>query len=124
MNFARNGIGENDNHTEVADGLAWLSACRKSYDLIFIDPPTFSNTKKEKRVFDIQEDHIRLLTLAMGCLAPNGLLVFSTNFRKFHLDSQLCERYMVSDITATTIPFDFHRDTKVHRCWEFRHSPD
>lgn len=122
-NLARNGLGENAHHTEEADGLAWLSTCRATYDLIFIDPPTFSNTKKEKRVFDIQKDHVRLLSLAMGRLAAGGLLVFSTNFRKFHLDHGLSERYVVADISTTTIPPDFDRDSKVHRCWEFRHRP-
>lgn len=121
MNLALNGLGDPAHRTEQADCLTWLADCRQTYDIIFIDPPTFSNTKKERRVFDIQEDHSRLLRLAMERLSNGGLLVFSTNFRKFRLDPDLSQGYAVTDISAATIPADFHRDAKVHQCWEFRH---
>ncbi len=121
MNLARNGLGENTNKTEQADCQEWLSQCTATYDLIFLDPPTFSNTKKDKRVFDIQEDHYHLLKLTMGRLAPGGLLIFSTNFRKFQLNPELTELYAVTDISTASVPLDFARDAKVHQCWEFRH---
>ena len=91
------------------------------YDLIFVDPPTFSNTKKENRVFDVQRDHVRLLELAMQLLAPGGLLIFSTNFRKFVLDESLGQRFSILDISRESIPFDFERNSRIHQCWEFRH---
>jgi 23S rRNA (guanine2445-N2)-methyltransferase / 23S rRNA (guanine2069-N7)-methyltransferase len=121
MNLARNGLGEITNKTEQADCQEWLRECTATYDLILLDPPTFSNTKKDKRVFDIQEDHSRLLELTMGRLAPEGLLIFSTNFRKFQLAPELTKLYAVTDISAASVPLDFARDAKVHRCWEFRH---
>ncbi len=121
MNLALNGLGEITNRVEKADCLLWLGECSTTYDLIFIDPPTFSNTKKEMRVFDIQEDHVRLLHLAMSCLDINGLLIFSTNFRRFHLAESLLEKYAVTDISKQSLPFDFSRDPKIHKCWEFRH---
>jgi 23S rRNA (guanine2445-N2)-methyltransferase / 23S rRNA (guanine2069-N7)-methyltransferase len=121
MNLALNGLGEITNRVEKADCLDWLGECRTTYDLIFIDPPTFSNTKKEMRVFDIQEDHVRLMQLAMSCLDINGLLIFSTNFRRFHLAESLSAKYAVTDISRQSLPFDFSRDRKIHKCWEFRH---
>lgn len=121
MNLALNGLGEVTNKVEKADCIEWLGACRTTFDLIFIDPPTFSNTKKEMRVFDIQEDHERLINLAMSCLDINGLLIFSTNFRRFSLAKVLCEKYTVTDISKQSLPLDFSRDKKIHQCWEFRH---
>lgn len=123
MNLALNGLGEVRNKVEKADGLEWLAACSATYDLIFIDPPTFSNTKKENRVFDVQEDHARMLDLAMSRLENGGLLIFSTNFRKFQLDKGLAERYAITDISRQSLPFDFSRNHKIHACWEFRHQP-
>ncbi len=120
MNLALNGFSQVKNRVIAADCLQWLKEEKGEYDLIFLDPPTFSNTKKEQRVFDVQRDHRRLLTLAMARLAENGLLLFSTNFRKFKLDPGLLEQFRVTDITAATIPFDFSRNPNIHRCWEFR----
>lgn len=121
MNLALNGLGEVTNRVEKADCLEWLAACHTTYDLIFIDPPTFSNTKKEMRVFDIQEDHEHLLQLAMSCLDINGLLIFSTNFRRFSLAENLFEKYSVTDISRQSLPLDFSRDKKIHKCWELRY---
>ncbi|SHO42948.1 bifunctional 23S rRNA (guanine(2069)-N(7))-methyltransferase RlmK/23S rRNA (guanine(2445)-N(2))-methyltransferase RlmL [Desulfopila aestuarii] len=120
MNLALNGFAFERNRVISADCMVWLAEERGEYDLIFVDPPTFSNTKKERRVFDLQRDHYNLLTLAMARLADNGLLIFSTNFRKFELDSRLREEYQVSDISRASIPFDFERNRKIHMCWEFR----
>ncbi len=121
MNIALNGLSEVTNKVEKADCLLWLEGCSTTYDLIFIDPPTFSNTKKEMRVFDIQEDHVKLLEMAMSRLHNNGLLIFSTNFRRFLLAESLREKYFTVDISRQSQPFDFSRDQKIHKCWEFRH---
>ncbi|MBV5305126.1 MAG: bifunctional 23S rRNA (guanine(2069)-N(7))-methyltransferase RlmK/23S rRNA (guanine(2445)-N(2))-methyltransferase RlmL [Desulfobulbaceae bacterium] len=149
MNLALNGYGGPTQVTIQEDCLQWLENGGRSrsdqktgvkgqktafsqhrgegerqvsrYDLIFVDPPTFSNTKKDNRVFDVQEDHGRLLELAMHLLAPAGLLIFSTNFRKFVLDESLGQRFAVCEISRETIPLDFERNSRVHRCWEFRH---
>ncbi|MDP3695774.1 MAG: class I SAM-dependent methyltransferase, partial [Desulfocapsaceae bacterium] len=123
MNLALNGYGGPAHATIQEDCLRWLETPRGQYDLIFVDPPTFSNTKKEHRVFDVQRDHVRLLELAMRHLAPGGLLIFSTNFRKFVLDESLGSRFAIRNISRETIPLDFERNSRIHQCWEFR-SPD
>ena len=123
MNFALNGLGEVNNRVEQADCLAWLAECRSTFDLIFVDPPTFSNTKKEKRVFDVQQDHGNLIHKAMSRLAGEGVLIFSTNFRRFELDGDLGEQYLVTDISRDSLAFDFSRNQRIHRCWEVRHRP-
>lgn len=120
MNFNLNGFGGLAHETVQADCMKWLQESRAEYDLIFVDPPTFSNTKKERRVFDVQRDHQQLLDLAMRRLAPDGLLLFSTNFRQFQMDESLAERYDMRNISRDSIPFDFARNTKIHQCWEVR----
>jgi 23S rRNA (guanine2445-N2)-methyltransferase / 23S rRNA (guanine2069-N7)-methyltransferase len=121
MNLALNGLCEVRNQIEKADCLEWLRSCKVMYDLIFIDPPTFSNTKKEMRVFDVQADHEQLIRLAMSCLDERGLLIFSTNFRRFLMAESLGKQYELVDISRQSLPYDFSRDPKIHKCWEIRH---
>ncbi|MEO7062798.1 MAG: 23S rRNA (guanine(2445)-N(2))/(guanine(2069)-N(7))-methyltransferase, partial [Dokdonella sp.] len=83
------------------------------------DPPTFSNSKRADD-FDVQRDHAELLALCSERLAPDGMIVFSNNSRRFTLDAQLQQTFEVSDITAATIPFDFARNARIHRCYELR----
>ncbi|MFJ4457314.1 bifunctional 23S rRNA (guanine(2069)-N(7))-methyltransferase RlmK/23S rRNA (guanine(2445)-N(2))-methyltransferase RlmL [Pseudomonas sp. NPDC089392] len=118
-NLALNGFSER-NRLEQGDVMAWLEACRDSYDLIFIDPPTFSNSKRMEGVFDVQRDHVQLLDLAMARLAPGGVLYFSNNFRKFQLDEHLMSRYAVEEITAQTLDPDFARNNRIHRAWRLQ----
>ncbi|MFW2365904.1 MAG: bifunctional 23S rRNA (guanine(2069)-N(7))-methyltransferase RlmK/23S rRNA (guanine(2445)-N(2))-methyltransferase RlmL [Desulforhopalus sp.] len=122
MNLALNGFAELRHRVERADCMQWLSESKATFDLIFIDPPTFSNTKKEKRVFDVQSDHLQLINLAMSRLEDDGLLIFSTNFRRFKLSEEIVRRYEVKDISRESVPFDFARNTKIHKCWEIRRS--
>ncbi len=119
-NLALNGLSFVRHRTERGDCLKWLEECREQFDLIFVDPPTFSNTKKEKRVFDVQRDHGRLLQLAMRRLDPDGLLIFSTNFRRFKLEEEIAKRFHVQEISKESLPLDFAR-RKIHRCWQIRH---
>ncbi len=119
-NLALNGFAELRHKFVRADCIAWLEQCSSRYDLILLDPPTFSNTHKKRRTFDIQRDHPRLLQLAMSRLERGGLLLFSTNFRKFRLDEGLECQYDVHEISSATVPFDFQRNPRIHRCWEFR----
>jgi 23S rRNA (guanine2445-N2)-methyltransferase / 23S rRNA (guanine2069-N7)-methyltransferase len=120
MNLALNGLTELRNKVEKADCLQWLEESNSKFDLIFIDPPTFSNTKKENRIFDVQKDHARLINLAMARLETGGCLIFSTNFRRFKLEEKLQELYDIKDISHESVPFDFSRNEKIHSCWEFR----
>ncbi len=118
-NFSLNGFSDK-NRLEQGDVMAWLQACRDEYDLIFIDPPTFSNSKRMEGVFDVQRDHVELLDLAVARLAPGGVLYFSNNFRKFQLDERLSERYAVEEISAQTLDPDFARNSKIHRAWKIQ----
>ena len=122
-NLSLNGFSGPMHETVQADCLAWLQETDKIYDLILLDPPTFSNTKKEARVFDIQRDHGRLIAMAMAHLEDSGLLLFSTNFQKFILDGNLQDNFDILEISSQTIPFDFERHKRIHKCWEIRKKP-
>ena len=122
-NLALNGFGGPLHQIVEADCLEWLQRAQERYGLIFIDPPTFSNARHRKQVFDVQKDHAALLRLAMQRLARGGILIFSNNFRKFTLDESLAHDFVVREISEETIPFDFQRNRRIHRCWEFRHHP-
>ncbi len=97
--------------------MEWLREDDGQYELIFIDPPTFSNSKRMEGVFDVQRDHVELLDLAMARLAPGRVLYFSNNFRKFELDESVQARYAVEEITGETLDPDFARNPKIHRAW-------
>jgi 23S rRNA (guanine2445-N2)-methyltransferase / 23S rRNA (guanine2069-N7)-methyltransferase len=118
-NLALNGCAGRDHRLVQADALAWLEAERGRYDLIFCDPPTFSNSARADD-FDLQREHLRLLRAAAGRLADNGLLLFSNNFRRFRLDPALEQEFEVREISAATVPPDFARNPRIHRAWEFR----
>ncbi len=115
-NLALNGFSDR-HRLEQGDVMEWLEADRGEYELIFIDPPTFSNSKRMEGVFDVQRDHVHLLDLAMARLARGGVLYFSNNFRKFQLDPALEQRYAVEEISAQTLDPDFARNPKIHRAW-------
>lgn len=122
-NFERNGFSADQHRLERADCSEWLTQAagqRHRYGLIFIDPPTFSRSKRMEGVFDVQADHAALIRDAMSLLEPDGLLVFSNNFRGFKLDPSLADTYAVTDISARTIAEDFRRNPRIHRCWEIR----
>ena len=106
-----------------ADVMQWLAACKQDayYDLIFLDPPTFSNSKRMRDVFDVQRDHAFLVNHSMRLLKPGGTLMFSNNFRKFKLDPELETRYAVQNYHRQSLPEDFQRDPKIHGCWLLRH---
>lgn len=120
MNLALNGFGGLAHETVQADCLKWLEEDRKEYDLIFVDPPTFSNTKKERRVFDVQRDHRLLIEKAVARLAEGGLLIFSTNFRRFQMDESIEKYYAINNISKSSIPLDFARNARIHHCWEIQ----
>ena len=117
-NFELNGITGGNHQLVKADVMEWLGNCRQSYDLVFCDPPTFSNSASAED-FDVQKDHVALLRAIVGLLAPNGVCYFSNNFRKFRFDlAAVSEFAAVEDISAQTIAPDFERNPKIHRCWK------
>ena len=119
-NLQANGLGGARHRLVQADALQWLQADSGQYDLIFCDPPTFSNSARADD-FDVQRAHVPLLRAAVERLAPDGVLYFSNNFRRFRLDGDSIAQFaMVEDISAQTIPPDFARDARIHRCWRLR----
>jgi 23S rRNA (guanine2445-N2)-methyltransferase / 23S rRNA (guanine2069-N7)-methyltransferase len=90
------------------------------FDLIFLDAPTFSNSKSMAGTLDIQRDHPWLIKAATDLLSPEGILLFSTNFRRFKLDPSVAEAYQVVDITKQTIPPDFVRNPRIHTCYRIQ----
>jgi 23S rRNA (guanine2445-N2)-methyltransferase / 23S rRNA (guanine2069-N7)-methyltransferase len=121
-NLALNGCTGGAHRLVQADALTWLEAERGEYDLIFCDPPTFSNSARADD-FDVQREHVRLLQAALARLAPDGVLYFSNNYRRFRLDEEaLSGIAQVRDISAKTLPPDYERNPRIHRCWELRAS--
>jgi 23S rRNA (cytosine1962-C5)-methyltransferase len=92
-------------HADVKQWLKTLQAA--SFDLIVMDPPTFSNSKRMDDFLDIQRDHVDLINDCLHVLKPGGVLYFSTNARKFVLEKEKISASSVKDITRTTTPFDF-----------------
>ncbi len=126
-NYLLNRLDDETRYQFVRADIVELLKCpgrfslQRSYDLIFFDPPTFSNSSKMQQTLDIQRDHEDLIKLAMNLLANDGLLLFSTNRRGFKLADQIRQLYEARDISHSTLPEDFKRNPKIHRCWEIRH---
>jgi 23S rRNA (guanine2445-N2)-methyltransferase / 23S rRNA (guanine2069-N7)-methyltransferase len=119
-NLEMNGFNKGVHQVVQAECLTWAGMCNDHYDLIFLDPPTFSNSKRMKQAFDIQRDHVVLLKTALTLLAPDGLLIFSNNYGKFKLNEEALPGWNIKDITRSTIPKDFQRNRRVHHCFEIR----
>ncbi|MGH8174366.1 MAG: class I SAM-dependent methyltransferase, partial [Rhodanobacteraceae bacterium] len=117
-NFSLNGFTGASHRLLQADTLAWLEHDRGEYDLIFVDPPTFSNSKRTDD-FDVQRDHVRLLQLCGARLAHGGMILFSNNARRFKLDRDALGGFTLRDISPETISFDFARNPRIHSCYEF-----
>ena len=120
-----NQVDENRHQFIQADCLEWLAnesqqAYKRQYDLIFLDPPTFSNSKRMDDVFDIQADHVELINNALALLAKGGILYFSTNFRRFKFDQTAFADYTVTDMGQASLPEDFARNPKIHYCWSIK----
>jgi 23S rRNA (guanine2445-N2)-methyltransferase / 23S rRNA (guanine2069-N7)-methyltransferase len=116
-NFAANGLTKSENRLVRADVRQWLDEQTDVYDLVFVDPPTFSTSKAMEGTFDVQRDHVSLVRAVASRLAPRGVLVFSTNFRRFRLDEGAFPEFSVEDITAKTIPSDFARNPRIHKAF-------
>lgn len=122
-NLALNGFTGTKHRLMQADAMEFLKHDRERYGLIYVDPPTFSNSKRAED-FDVQRDHARLLLACADRLAADGVIVFSNNFRRFTLDREaLAERFEIEDWSAASIPFDFARRADIHGCWLLRPHP-
>lgn len=122
-NLYLNGFAEASHQLIRSDCMTWLRNTNDQFDLIFVDPPTFSNSKRMQGHFDVQVAHEELLDLVMKRLEPGGLVIFSNNFRGFKLSPALAEKYGVKDITQASLPPDFARGKPIHQCWELTLKP-
>ena len=123
-NLALNGFTEPQHRVLAADCFHWLeTAPVTQFGLIFLDPPTFSNSKRMSGTLDIQRDHVELIRQCLRRLAPDGLLVFSTNLRRFRLDPSLAQDLAIEDWSARTLPEDFQRNPRIHQCFGLRRRP-
>lgn len=116
-NLTLNDCATSNHRLVQADCREWLTDCNETFDLIFLDPPSFSNSKRMEGVLDIQRDHAELIDQALSCLSDDGTLIFSTNLRRFRLDPELEQRFEIENRSAWSIPKDFQRNQRIHQCW-------
>ncbi|MGB2079394.1 MAG: bifunctional 23S rRNA (guanine(2069)-N(7))-methyltransferase RlmK/23S rRNA (guanine(2445)-N(2))-methyltransferase RlmL, partial [Vibrio sp.] len=122
-NMALNGFDSDAHQFEQADCLQWLKHEDRQFDLIFIDPPTFSNSKRMEQTFDVQRDHVELMTHLKRLLRPGGTIVFSNNKRHFRMDVDALDLLDLetTNISSQTLPLDFERNKHIHNCWLIQH---
>jgi len=116
-NFRLNHLDLSKHQFIQADVLTWLKTTRDRFDVIFLDPPSFSNSKRMNETLDIQRDHESLIKAAAQLLYPLGKLYFSTNLRHFKLSPRIVDEYSVKEITSETIDLDFKRNARIHHCF-------
>lgn len=120
-NFQANQLPLESHRFIVGDTIEFLRrsvAHQAQYDLVIVDPPTYSNSKSLEHDWDVQRDHAHLLELIGQVLAPAGVVYFSTNFRRFKLEQQRLQQFFqIREISQQTVPEDF-RNRKIHRCWQ------
>ena len=124
-NLSLNGFKGEQHQFIRANCLEWLQSAQEEkqrYGLIFLDPPTFSNSSRMEGVFEIQRDHVTLINSSVKLLKKGGQLVFSTNRRDFKMDKGLLKSLVMFDISHETLPTDFKRNTKIHACWIIKSS--
>jgi 23S rRNA (guanine2445-N2)-methyltransferase / 23S rRNA (guanine2069-N7)-methyltransferase len=121
-NLALNGFAGPDHRLIRADCLSWLagSTGRRRYGLIFLDPPSFSTSKRMRVMLDVQRDQADLIRATLGLLEPDGTLIFANNLRRFRLDSASLPDAQIEEITRDTLPRDFARSPRIHNCWRIR----
>jgi 23S rRNA (guanine2445-N2)-methyltransferase / 23S rRNA (guanine2069-N7)-methyltransferase len=122
-NLALNDLAGPQHGFVQADCLAWLVEQREKprrWDVMFIDPPTHSRSKRMDGDFDVQRDHARLLKLAAALLSADGVIVFSNNYTRFRLDAAGLSEFAIEDITQRTLPQDFLRNPRIHSCFLLR----
>jgi 23S rRNA (guanine2445-N2)-methyltransferase / 23S rRNA (guanine2069-N7)-methyltransferase len=121
-NLSLNGFRGTDHRLIQADCLRWLrqEMAGRRFGIIFVDPPSYSTSKRMSRAFDVQRDHAELIRDSAKLLEPGGSLIFSNNLRRFRLDEGALDGLEIKDITARTMPRDFARNPGIHHCWHIR----
>jgi len=119
-NMLLNGFTGSEHAFIQANCVEWLekASSEQKFGLIFLDPPSFSTSKRMKSVFDVQRDHVMLISNCMKILDPDGVLIFSNNLRKFRMDLETLSAFSIQDISRNTLPKDFERNPRIHNCWK------
>ena len=117
-NFELNDLPQEKHRLIQADCLEWMTQADERFDLIFLDPPTFSNSKRMEESFDIQRDHVPLIKAATRLMAKGGELIFSTNKKRFKLDTDALADLSITEITRQTFDEDFIRRPQIHSCFK------
>lgn len=119
-NLELNGFAGHRHQLVQADVMRWLDSGSGRFGLIYVDPPTFSNSKRAED-FDVQRQHVELLLACARRLAPDGVIVFSNHFRRFRIDLEaLSPEFRIEDVSARMLPFDFARDPRIHQVFLLR----
>ena len=122
-NMALNGFTGAEHSYVQANCLQWLDKAvwqQDKYGLIFLDPPSFSTSKRMDSTFDVQRDHVAVLKKTSRLLQTDGILIFSNNLRRFKLDRAALGGLLIDDIGRKTLPRDFERNPRIHNCWRIR----
>ncbi|MCI5762935.1 MAG: bifunctional 23S rRNA (guanine(2069)-N(7))-methyltransferase RlmK/23S rRNA (guanine(2445)-N(2))-methyltransferase RlmL [Actinobacillus porcinus] len=119
QNLILNDVDGKQHKLIQADCLQWLERCDRQFDFIFVDPPTFSNSKRMEDSWDVQRDHIKLMKNLKRILRQDGTIIFSNNKRGFKMDFDGLSELGLSavEISAKTLPLDFERNKQIHNCW-------
>ncbi|VAW74612.1 23S rRNA (guanine(2445)-N(2))-methyltransferase / 23S rRNA (guanine(2069)-N(7))-methyltransferase [hydrothermal vent metagenome] len=123
-NMSLNGYKGDQHQFIQADCLQWLQRqhyANEKYDIIFLDPPAFSTSKRMKSNFDVLRDHATIIRQCMSILSPDGTLIFSNNSRKFKMNEDLLQQYEIKNISKKTIPKDFEANRQIHNSWDIQH---
>lgn len=120
-NLRVNKLGGSRHELVRANCVEWLAQTQEQFDIIMLDPPSFSNSTRMEDTFDVQRDHPSLIEATMARLRADGVLYFSNNKRKFTMDEAVLATFDCKDITRQTLDPDFERKPQVHCCWEIRH---
>ena len=123
-NFALNGLNDDKYQFVQANCLQWIKRTHDRFDLIFIDPPTFSNSKRMEDSFDVLRDHVPLLSNLIKLLNPGGEIIFSNNKRKFKMEIEQLEAagMSIKNIDNQTLPLDYKRNPQIHNTWLITHA--
>ncbi len=117
-NLVLNDITGKSHQLIQANCLEWLNKNQNRYGLIFLDPPSFSSSKRMSNTFDVQRDHVPLINNTVKLLEPGGTLIFSNNRRHFKMELAAFSGLKLENITRTTLPKDFARNPHIHNCWK------
>ena len=122
-NLQLNGFQGQSHRLIRADCMEWLrrAADNERFGLIFLDPPSYSSSKRMRSTFDVQRDHVALLQATLRRLEPGGTLIFSNNRRHFRMNRDALTNTRIENISARTLPRDFERNPRIHNCWQLQH---